>query len=293
VTTGPVAFSAAGAGSPAAQGGRPKLEHAYLQLHEPSADGSLAKPGASIGRIEFQFNPKELTLAKSASWARQSGRGNKKSGPPQYNGPQPSKLTLEMFFDATDTQSDSVVKNVEKLFSCCIPTSATHQQNKGSPPWVLFRWGGLTGFLAYISSVSAKYTLFTPSGLPIRATCSVTLEELAGEAPRQNPTSGTPVPHRVHTVVEGDSLAGIAYREYGDPARWRAIARANGVDDPMRLRSGTPLLLPKPEELTASEQGRRGLHPAEVRQLQAALSGAPAAGGAPARIPVQEVRHAG
>jgi len=246
----PVAFSATGVGG--SNGGRPKLEHAYLQLHEPSADGSFAKPGAQLGKIEFQFNPKELSLSKSAAWTRSSARGNKKSGPPQYNGPQPSKLTLEMFFDASDTQDNSVVKRVEQLFACCVPTDSSFQQKKGSPPWVLFRWGGLTGFLAYISSVSVKYTLFTSGGLPVRATVSVTLEELAGDAPRQNPTSGGLVPQRVHTTVEGDSLHAIAYREYGNPAMWRAVAEANGIDDPMRLRPGTTVLLPALAELKAA-----------------------------------------
>lgn len=236
----PVAFNATGSGG---AGGRPKLEHAYLQLHEPSTDGSFSKPGAQLGKIEFQFNPKELSLTKSANWSRPSGRGNRRSGPPQFNGPQPSKLSLEMFFDASDTQDNSVVKRVEQLFACCVPTDASHQQKKGSPPWVLFRWGGLTGFLAYISSVAVRYTLFTAGGLPVRATCTVQLEEISGDSPRQNPTSGTLTPQRVHVTVEGDSLHGIAFREYGNAALWRTVAALNDIDDPMRVRPGTTLLL--------------------------------------------------
>jgi hypothetical protein len=246
----PVAFSATGSGGKAAAAGdRPKLVHAHLQPFEPNPSGDLSKPGAQLPIIEFQFNPKELTLAKSAQWARETGKGNRKSGPPQYQGPQPSKLTLEMFFDASEKQDDSVLKRVEQLFACCVPTATSHDQKKGSPPWVLFRWGGLTGFLAYISSVSAKYTVFTTSGLPVRAVCTVTLEELAGETPRQNPTSGGPVPRRVHTLVDGDTLPAIAFREYGNASMWRAVARANGIDDPLRLPVGSTVLLPTPEDL--------------------------------------------
>lgn len=251
MSASPVGLAAAGsgAGPKGASSSRPKLEHAYLQMYEPSKDGSLSKPGPPLDRITFQFNPKELTLAKSASWSRENARGSKKSSPPQYNGPQPSKLTLELFFDASDTHDNSVVTRVERLMTCCVPTATTHQQNKGAPPWVLFRWGGLTGFLAYIGSVSAKYTLFTSSGLPIRAVCTVTLEELAGEAPKQNPTSGGLVPRRLRVVVAGDTLAGVAYQEYGDPTLWRAVAEANGIDDPMRLTPGSHLLLPTVDEL--------------------------------------------
>ncbi len=243
MTSSPVGFAASKTSSGS------KLEHAFLLLHEPSKDGSLSQPGAQIGRIDFQFNPKELTLAKSASWGREPAKGSKKSGPPQYKGSQPAKLSLEMFFDASEKQDTAVVQSVEKLFACCVPTTLSHDQNKGSPPWVLFRWGGLTSFLAYVSAVQAKYTLFSAAGLPIRATCTVTLDELAGEAPKQNPTSGGLVPHRVHVVIAGDTLPALAYDEYGKPGLWRRLAELNRIDDPMRLRPGQSLLLPTVEEL--------------------------------------------
>ncbi|GAA1769307.1 LysM peptidoglycan-binding domain-containing protein [Pseudarthrobacter sulfonivorans] len=250
----PAAAAAIAAGRKAHEGGEEalKLSHAYLELREPSKDGSLDKGGPPIGRIKFQFNPKELTLGKSASWSRQTAKGNKKAGPPQYNGPMPSKLSLEMFFDASAKQDGDVVKRVEQLISCCTPTPASLKQNKGSPPWVLFRWGDLTGSLSYIASVQVKYTLFTAAGLPVRATCTVALEEIAGEPPKQNPTSGGLVPRRVHVLVEGETLAGIAYNEYGNPSLWRAVAAANGIDDPMRLRSGMSILLPAVDELPSA-----------------------------------------
>ncbi len=48
----------------------------------------------------------------------------------QFTGSDPSKLTLEMFFDATDTMDDRVAKAVEKLFECCVPTDESLQQKK-------------------------------------------------------------------------------------------------------------------------------------------------------------------
>ncbi|WP_251152107.1 LysM peptidoglycan-binding domain-containing protein [Cellulosimicrobium sp. Marseille-Q4280] len=249
-----VGLDAAAAGG---SGSGSKLEHAYLLLFEPSKDGSLAKAGPEIGRIAFQFNPTELALQKAATWTRPTNPGNRRSSPPQFQGPEPSRLSLEMFFDASQAHDDAVVKAVEKLFTSCVPTPASHDQRKDSPPWVLFRWGSLTGFLAYVSSVQVRYTLFTSGGLPIRAVCSVTLEEIAGEAPRQNPTSGGLVPHREHVVVHGETLAGIAYREYGDPQLWRDVAEANRVDDPFRLRAGDRVLLPAVEDLRDPAVGRR------------------------------------
>ena len=255
----PAAAAAAAAGRGPHSGGEEalKLSHAYLILSEPSLDGSLDKPGPQFGLIHFQFNPKELSLGKAASWARQTAKGNKKAGAPQYLGAMPSKITLEMFFDASGKQDDSVVKRVQQLFDCCAPTPASVQAGKGSPPWVMFRWGQHTEFHAYVASVQAKYTLFTAAGIPIRATCSVTLEEIAGDPPKQNPTSGGLVPRRVHVLVEGDTLAGIAYKEYGNASLWRAVAIVNRIDDPMRLRPGTSVLLPSVTELPAGAPSDR------------------------------------
>jgi hypothetical protein len=212
-------------------------------VHEPGS-GTTASPGAVRGEIDFQFNPRELTMAKAARWKRDTQRTAKKSGVPEFTGAEPSKLTLEMFFDATEKMDDAVVKSVEQLFECCVPTNQSLKQKKGSPPWVIFRWGGLTGFPAYISSVSAKYTLFTPTGTPVRAICTVTLEEIAGEPAGQNPTSGTLAPQDTHVLVEGETLQSVAYHHYGDASRWRLIAEANGIDDPMRLAVGSTLMVP-------------------------------------------------
>ncbi|MGW0436458.1 CIS tube protein [Micromonospora sp. NPDC003197] len=258
MSASPVTFSAAGGSGVGGSGGAPpQLTHAYLQLHEPPKNGGTANPGPPLGRIPFQFNPKELSLTKTAKWKRDAQRNAKKSGVPEFTGADPCKLTVEMFFDATDTMDSSVVKRVEALFSCCVPTDASRDQKKGSPPWVVFHWGGMVGFPAFVASVSAKYTLFTPGGTPIRALCTVTLEEISGEQGGQNPTSGSLAVRDVHTVVAGDTLHSVAYRAYGRSGLWREIADANDIDDPMRLRPGTTLLVPALEEIE-SGGGRRG-----------------------------------
>jgi hypothetical protein len=244
-----VAFTATSAGS-GSGGGRPKLVHAFLELRTPPVEKGSLTPGPPCGRVNFQFNPKELSVTKSAKWSRDAQPGSKNSGVPQFKGAEPCKLAVEMFLAATDSGDDSVVKTVEKLFACCVPTSDSHDRKKPNPPWVIFHWGELTGFTAYIASVAVKYTLFTPGGMPIRATATVNLEEMAKAPKGQNPTSGALAAHRVHTVGAGDSLQSIAWREYGDPSMWRALAERNDIEDPMLLRVGTALLVPAAGELT-------------------------------------------
>jgi nucleoid-associated protein YgaU len=239
-----------GTASPAkAAGGRVTMQKASLDLYaaEPAPGGS--KPGASLGSIPFQFNPKEVTIAKAAKWERKPAKGAQTAGPPDFKGADGSKLTLEMFFDATSTQDGAVVKAVEQLFSCCIPTEKSRVNKKPAPPLVVLHWGNITSFASYVTSVSAKFTLFNADGMPIRAVCSVAMEEMPGEPFKQNPTSGGYEVRRVHRLVAGETLASLAYAEYGDPAQWRPLAAYNGIDDPMRIRAGSTLMVPSPEEL--------------------------------------------
>ncbi|MDQ1739694.1 MAG: hypothetical protein QOE53_1346, partial [Pseudonocardiales bacterium] len=63
----------------------------------------------------------------------------------------------------------------------------------------------------------------------------------------QNPTSGTPRPHRVHRVQPGETLDRIAARYYGDSTRWRSLAAANNVEDPLAMRPGALLSVPRIE----------------------------------------------
>lgn len=226
-----------------------KMEHAELTAHEPPKPGGLQKPGAELQVIKFQFNPKELSLTKNAKWQRQTQPNAAKSGVPEFKGAEPAKLALEIFLDSTDTMGDAVIKTVEQLFNLTVPTKASRQDSKGSPPWVIFKWGTTTGFPSFVSSVTAKYTLFTPGGMPVRAVCTVNLEEVSGEPGGQNPTSGALAARDAHTLTAGDSLQSLAYQAYGNPELWRHIAEANGIDDPMRLKLGTTVLVPALEEV--------------------------------------------
>lgn len=243
----PVAFSATSASS-AGSASAPKLEHAFLEVREPPASGSTTAGGVR-GRVDFQFNPKELKIAKSAKWKRESQRNRRSSAVPEFSGSEPVKLTLDMFLDATEKMDGSVVAAVEKLFALVVPTSESLSAGKACPPVVIFRWGGLTGFVAFVTQVQVTYSLFTPSGTPVRATAQVALEELTPEYPAQNPTSGSDHLRNTHIVVAGDTLAGLAFREYGDAGRWRDIADVNGIDDPLRIRPGMTLMLPAADDL--------------------------------------------
>ena len=56
-------------------------------------------------------------------------------------------------------------------------------------------------------------------------------------------TSDQEIPKTV-TVIKGMTLWALAKKYYGDGARWKEIAQANGVKDERKLQIGTELVIP-------------------------------------------------
>ncbi len=226
------------------------LTRAQLRIMEPPAKTG-AKPGATIKRVRLQFNPNKLALTKSTEWRRKPARSASESAMPEFVGSGPRSLSLEVFLDATSKHDDSVEKKVEDLMVACVPSPKSLKKKKPASPWVRFEWGTArtTSFNGVLTNFSVDYSLFDVDGKPLRATCSLAIEEATVDEPGQNPTSGAENARRTHRVVAGDTLPQLAWQEYGDATVWRIIAEANGIDDPMVLRPGSELLVPEETEL--------------------------------------------
>ncbi len=221
---------------------------ATITITIPAVQQGQASKGSTVDSFQVQFNPKEYSISKSATWDHKPSTSADSTAMPEFKGANSAELTFELFLDATQTKGgpDELVKRVDQLFFCCSPLVKTKQQKKPSAPFVVLEWGKLK-FTGNVKSVAAKYTLFNEKGEPLRATCNVTLQELPTGKPFTNPTSGGRESTTSHRVVAGDTLASIAWAEYQDPAMWRQLAVANDIDDPLRLREGTIVLVPSPD----------------------------------------------
>ncbi|EKX61326.1 LysM domain-containing protein [Streptomyces ipomoeae] len=227
------------------------LVRATLAIHEPPVGESTTK-GALMRTFDFDFNPSQLQLSRRAQWKVTPTAAVRDGSLPEFMGPEPRQMAVEIFLDSSDKPSgNSVLKKVEDLMTCCEVTAKSIAAKQPSPPWVEFQWGSFSTarFTSYVTSVEATYTLFGTTGVPIRATCQLHLHEIPSKTKGQNPTSGALTAQRVHRVVAGDSLQSLAWREYGEASAWRAIAEANGIDDPSRLPTGIELVLPAAEEV--------------------------------------------
>lgn len=215
-----------------------RLEKAYLEI-----EGG--------GRLVCLYNPATLRFSRSTSWTGESMPGR---GVPtlRFAGNGSAELALDLTFDTTDTGRPvtEAVNRLEKLLDVDprLPGSDESRQNV-RPPTVTFCWGQMSAFRSVVTSISISYTYFSSSGTPLRASVALSLrqyEETHRFGP-QNPTSGTPSPQRTHRIQPGETLDRISARYYGDPTRWRVLATANGLSDPLALRPGRLIDIPRPE----------------------------------------------
>ena|ERR671937_330355 len=211
------------------------------------------------GRLEFKFNPTEYSVKKSAKWKQSDRSMNTKNGAkPEYLGAEAETITMQVFFDEWGESGGDVTQYIDTLFQWCAPSRSSQSSEKHQPAELRLIWGGNAQLAAnkfYLESVSAKYTMFSADGTPMRATADLNLKATPDSPDGQNPTSGAIHARGTHSVAEGDSLESIAYKEYGNPNLWRGLAVFNKIDDPMRLAPGTRLLLPSIDEAAESGKG--------------------------------------
>lgn len=203
----------------------------------------------SGARINCKFNPATLNFSHSTTW---NGRPMPGHGVPtlDYTGAGNGRLSLELLFDTTDdgTPVNEQTANLVKLtqVDTSLPGAAEGTAN-ARPPWVTFHWGSFHSFKAVVTELALSFEYFSSTGTPLRARANVTLLQYEDDPTlaRQNPTSGTPNPHRTHRVQPGETLDRISSLHYGQPGSWRAIAVANGIEDPLALRPGRILAIPE------------------------------------------------
>lgn len=197
--------------------------------------------------ITVLFNPKEYSISKTNQWSSEAITGS--SVPPaEFGGGQPRQMTLNgLLLDRSLLGPDGSVRDIcEKLFAMMsLPSGSSGGGASSVPPFITFIWGANVSFKAVCEQLTVAYKLFQPNGEPIRAEVNMTLKEAQESRPKpQNPTTRAEAGLGVHTLKDGETLQAVAYRVYGDANRWRAIAEVNGIDNPLHVRRGTPLMLP-------------------------------------------------
>lgn len=225
-------------------------------FQQVNPDGSLGIP------LLVNYNPTEYTLSKGAQLAEIAIPGLD-SPILQFVRGQTETLSLDLFFDTTEGGmgdfATSVTTLTDQFYQLIKIDGTTH-----APPICFFSWGmqfpgqrpyaslGIGtgsqqrhGFKCVVESVRQRYTLFSPQGVPLRATLTVSLKEyktLAEQIAEINAQSADVL--QTYVVQVGQTLSQIATAVYSDPTQWRAIANRNKILDPLDLQPAQVLEIP-------------------------------------------------
>ncbi len=213
------------------------------------------------GSIEAMFNPTEFQINTSLQWKTQGGStvADKTEITQQFKSSVSKTVTIDLFFDTYEehdtglfaaipsidpfpTPNDTPVTDyTDPLFELATINSEWHRPPKCKLEWGDFKWGGYDNlFTGVLTQINQKFTMFMPSGIPVRAT--VTCSFVEADMTKIELFSADIT--KTYQVMPKDSLHSVAVHHYGNASQWRRIAHANQIINPRLLTPGMMLIIP-------------------------------------------------
>lgn len=203
-----------------------ELEKVKIKRHIPNGDEFEVLYNPNTYRVTDANQFAEIAVPGLRSPLIQFARGNVRT------------LSMQFFFDSYEEKKD-VRAYTSKITDLLETESDLH-----APPICLLSWGGPT-FVGVLEQANLSFTLFLPSGVPVRATMDVTFKEYPETAIRAQLGRQRSSHFEKQVVVKSqDTLSRIAAEFLGDPRKWREIANRNDIDNPLAIQPGQTLVIP-------------------------------------------------
>lgn len=204
------------------------------------------------------INPESYALTYGTEVNQKSAQGSSESIT-SFSKRSAQSLTFKFLFDGTGVikrggggllsglavpglpaDKPDVVQDFEKFKSVVYDYDGTTHQ----PRYVQLQWGPLL-YNCQMTRMTLTFKLFNPDETPLRAEADCTFQgvidetKLAAIENRQSPD----LTH-IRTVIKGDTLPLMCYKEYGDSKYYYQVAQYNGLTDFKKLTAGTKIIFP-------------------------------------------------
>jgi LysM repeat protein len=198
-----------------------------------------------VGLFVASFNPAEYTQVYDAEYVKGQGEGTT-SSPMVFRRIPPQQYAFDFIFDGTGAAGEkiTVYARIQEFFALVGYDGEIHR-----PRFLKLIWGTLESRCILVKA-EVTYRMFRPDGVPLRATLKATFSENMDDKTRAltaNDKSADLMRSRM--VMEGDTLPGLAYQIYGDPAYYLQLARSNELDSFRELQVGQRLFFPPVEKV--------------------------------------------
>lgn len=207
------------------------------------------KYSSQIGEYTLQINPENYSHNLNNTWENTkntSGQSDLK-----YKSTDPETISFDFYMDATGVLAGSgdsrkkyaitgVMEEIDKLRKLAYTVNGEIH----TPNFLILFWGTLK-FKCRMNKLNVDYTLFKPSGIPLRAKVSAGFTGyMSPEEVNKLLNLSSPDLTHARTVFAGDTLPLMCHRIYGDSRYYLDVARVNGLVDFRNLTPGTQIIFP-------------------------------------------------
>lgn len=167
---------------------------------------------------------------------------------PRYASSRERKVEFEFVMDGTGvvppTAPNSTGISVKSQLEDLKKVIFTLVGDKHQPNAVMLVWGDFK-FVGKLCSMSVDYTLFKPTGEPLRAKLKLCFMQYVGpqESAKKDNLSSPDLTHSVE-VQAGDTLPLMCFKIYMDSSYYLEVARINGLTNFRNIRPGMRLSFP-------------------------------------------------
>ena len=183
--------------------------------------------------VEVQFNPPSLKVR----YSNQISGGHQAGGSPkQFVGQSTTSMSIELWWDSAEEGTDVREKTREVAYFIEPKKDTQDGKEVKIPPRVRFLWGSFL-FDGIVTGMDESLEYFSESGIPLRASTSVSLSEQAFQFTIQPAGAGGAGTSPTTTAQDGDTMQSIAERN--NQASWQDLAEANDIDNPRDPGAGT------------------------------------------------------
>lgn len=200
------------------------------------------------------LNPVSYSHEHSIGYNTEGALGN--AGHNQkFNVYKPEKLSFEITLDGTGVVAPlkngsgggseaGSVGDVKTQIGELKDIVYKYDGSKHRPNNVRVVWGSLV-FIGCLDKLAISYTLFKPTGEPLRAKIKISFLSAVSQAEEARATNKTS-PDLTHLVEvkAGDTLPLLCHRIYKNSAYYLDIARLNGITNFRKIQPGTRLNFP-------------------------------------------------
>jgi hypothetical protein len=198
-------------------------------------------------KIALLINPTSLTHTHSVLYSDEAALGDTGSGK-KFDRMPPGSLDFSVVLDGTGVvprpPASTLPAEVEDQLQAMNAVIYKFNGEQHEPNIVQIVWGKFL-FCGRLTSLSTEYTLFKPSGAPLRAKVSLGFESyMSSQEEKLSADKSSPDLSHVVVVRDGDTLPLLCHRIYGDSRYYLAVARGNGLTRFRALPAGLKLHFP-------------------------------------------------